>query len=1231
LNRWFGRRRRPTVGGQFKHRSDGDWLVLSLEEEGRSTPFESWIARRPQALAAVSAIQAAAEQSTDPGVFDAEIGDDQVRMSAAFVARLDAAAAAGVGLPPPTTLALDLKPRGLIADADFMIQTRWVRPGGQPVRAVLQGALLSTSDGPRRIPEPLWSLHRAASRLSEPLPTAERFRALAELRASWPNDPQVPVESEPYLRDLRVHFAASVSLKLKTLTPERTDFDPVLFGGQSLSDAEDEARGLDEDLDNVLTPASQKLFADDRFRRERDVRPVYVLRDGEYVFIDPSLRPALDVIRKLQDRPEAERRAFILNPRKVLRDSLGDELGDSADLDHLFVETEQFSNRVAGVDVWRAPVLPWLTPSQTNKWLPERFGLRIGEDYFLLDPKDVAELTGKLDAAIAAGEPTASVPGLLKAVEDGPPPPESLPATQAVRDTVEAFAPFASSVAEPDGDGEPTSPPLVYAGGKLFLIVRENFDEVEFEALGDEAEAVQPLEPVAIPPRLRTSLKAHQVEGLNWLASSALAERPGALLADDMGLGKTLQAIAFMAWLQDQAEAGVRPAAPFLIIAPTGLLGTWRDEIVKHLDLPRLGPLVPAFGADLRTLREEGGLSAKDIETGRAALRAEAWRDAGVVLTTYETMRDYHFSFARTRFGLIIYDEIQKLKNPASQMTRAAKALNGVFSLGMTGTPVENRLQDLWSIMDVIAPGLLGASREFERRHQPHDVEALGRLKVQLMEGKGGRPAHMLRRMKSDALEGLPGKHVHPFELEMPPVQASAYRDLVVRAAAGASGGTMGKGGMLSTLAAMRGVSLHPLDPRQAPPDLATYAQDSARLSRTLSVLDEVSAKNEKALIFVEDLAMQERLAGLIKDRFRLAALPARINGGVPGPKRQALVTAFQQNRDRFDVMILSPKAGGVGLTLTSANHVIHLSRWWNPAVEDQATDRVFRIGQTKDVHVHLPMAVHPDPGIRDSSFDLRLNALIERKRQLTRDLFLPPEPSDGDLSDLFNEVSLSVGDAAPAAAAPEPSTQRAPAAMPQEPEPDAGTVASDARAPGAEVPAWPRPVISLPRPLSGSGVRYWRVGAGEPRPTDDILGLFRGKDVVQVAIRDPYALGSAGSRQAQVRFLAELAGVCRSLEAALIEYAPEIEGDLHEGAARRDVGDLLARFFPRGTSRFSLMRRPKRSQTDDFHDRTIELNIRHAGGAVRLHELALGRGAEALFDERRQCTVTYAPPGADA
>lgn len=458
----------------------------------------------------------------------------------------------------------------------------------------------------------------------------------------------------------------------------------------------------------------------------------------------------------------------------------------------------------------------------------------------------------------------------------------------------------------------------------------------------------------------------------------------------------------------------------------------------------------------------------------------------------------------------------------------------------------------------------------------------------------------MLRRLKSEALQGMPQKYIHATPIDMPPVQANAYRDLVMRAAASASGGNMGKGGMLSTLAAMRGVSLHPLDPREAPSDLDVYARDSARLSHTLGVLDQVAAKREKALIFVEDLAMQERLAGMIQARFKLSTPPMRINGSVPGPKRQDMVTAFQQNRDRFDVMILSPKAGGVGLTLTSANHVIHLSRWWNPAVEDQATDRVFRIGQGKDVHVYLPMAVHPDPSIREASFDLRLNALMERKRQLTRDLFLPPDANDAELSDLFREVSLAAE-----VASDEPATTNDPVAS------------SQARA-----------LLSLPKAINESGVRHWRREAGAPRPTDDLIALFAGQDIVQVIIRDPYAIARSRARQAQVQFLSALCSVSRSLAGVTIEYAPEAEGDVEDEVARRDFGATYARAFG-GPPPKLLLNRRRKSRDDDFHDRFVDIDVRHAGGAIRRHEVTIGRGVEALFDQSKQCTVTYAPPPA--
>lgn len=1244
----------------FAWKEEGDDLIITLDRGETQIPTADWSSFRPDATGAISSLLSTNESEHQTSN-TALMTEDHLRLAPAAVASLNATTAMLLGLPAPTPLALDLRAQNRIDQDEFRLAVRWVRPGGQPVRWQLRGAILLTDGGPRRVPEPLWSLYAAAEPLTRALDRSDRFEALARLREHWPEDPQLPIESESYLQDLRVHYAASLSLRLKTLTPDRTEFDPVLFSARTVADASEAGKALDEEGDSILAPSAQRLFAGDRFRRETSARPVYVLKNGEYLFIDQSLRPALDVVRRLQDAPEDQRRSFILNPRKVMRDALGDEKAEEIGLENLFIDTEQFSARVAGVDIWRAPVLPWILPSEKNKWIPEQFGLRIGEDYFALPARNVAEVTRRVEAASQANQPDADVEGLLEpGNEDGPPPPSRLPVNDQSREALACLAPFSenSALSGEDGPGAGGDEWDAETQGKLFLVVHDNFEEVDYAPIGlthdlDDKRA----RAIKTPDLLQSTLKSHQVEGLTWLAHSTLAGRPGALLADDMGLGKTIQAIAFMAWLQKEAATGQRPRAPFLIVAPTGLLGTWRNEIEKHLRDPQLGHLVPAFGSNLKLLRDEDSFGSRDIETGKASLDAANWRDAGVVLTTYETLRDYHFSFARTRFGLIIYDEIQKLKNPGSQMTRAAKALNADFTLGMTGTPVENRLQDLWSIMDVVAPGFLGASRDFEKRHPTDNPEALAGLKSQLTDPIKGRPPYMLRRMKGEVLDGMPTKTVHVLEMDMPPTQASAYRDLVIRSAAAGAAGNLGKGGMLTALANMRGVSLHPIDPRQAPDDLDAYARDSARLAQTLSILKDVFDAREKALIFVEDLAMQDRLAGLIEDRFELGRRPTRIHGGVAGHKRQALVDEFQKRPGTFDVMILSPKAGGVGLTLTEANHVIHLSRWWNPAVEDQATDRVFRIGQKRDVHVYLPMAVHPDPDLAPSSFDLRLNALIERKRKLTRDLFFPPDASDGELGDLFREVSLE-RQIAKETRETEPSEERGPAvdASKQEERQPAKEISAqaepevneaeevdaipipshakrgmdDAGVQPAEAgaSAEPRSVLSLPRAIADAQIRLWRRGPGEPRPTDEILALFAGLHITQVIIRDPYALASYSSRNSQIKFLQALKDAAGTLESVMIEYAPEVEGDIDEVTCRREFGSGYATSFGGAAPRLALTRRNKRSRDDDFHDRFIEVDIRHAGGAIKRHELTIGRGVEALYNERRQCTVTYAPPG---
>jgi SNF2 family DNA or RNA helicase len=260
----------------------------------------------------------------------------------------------------------------------------------------------------------------------------------------------------------------------------------------------------------------------------------------------------------------------------------------------------------------------------------------------------------------------------------------------------------------------------------------------------------------------------------------------------------------------------------------------------------------------------------------------------------------------------------------------------------------------------------------------------------------------MLRRMKSDILVGLPEKRQITLPAEMPPAQAQAYADARLTA----QGGGRGHGDMLRAIHAFRGISLHPdgtdaVDPFDEA-SVRNWIGRSARLAQSVSVLETISKEGEKALVFLEDLAMQKIFASAMATHFSLAAPPAIINGGVPGEKRLAIVEAFQNADDGFGLLVLSPKAAGIGLTITAANHVIHLSRWWNPAVEDQCNDRCYRIGQVRPVTVHVPLAVHPVFG--EASFDVTLDRLLERKRALSRDMLMPPV-DDGDVELLFGEA----------------------------------------------------------------------------------------------------------------------------------------------------------------------------------------------------------------------------------
>jgi hypothetical protein len=891
------------------------------------------------------------------------------------MARMTADEARKLDLPPATALRAVVEGNGIMLRPDFAVALRWVRPTGQAVLGVQRvGAWLQEAEGWRRLPETLFAVaeavdgHAVAARGDE----ADRMRAIARLREALP-----PAATSGQ---------ADASGMLGTVTVIEADafsLDTVGEGdAMHLVPVLHRAGGGTAPL---LPEDRQRMFGAEQFLRFASARPVYSLPGGVYITISPLLRRALEVVRRAAAGTPTQRRALLRDPRPAIREALGDE-ADLALIDSVVVETPIWSERVIGLGLWQPRVVPWIV-LPGNDWFGDGgergqsqqarvVGLLIGDRGLELTVAEADALATAVTVAMAHGEKNViHVQG-----EE----PIQIPATPATLAALATSRIPGEVLGFSDKPQQPLAPPSAPPPSiTLTPIIEDNFVKIDIEAIV-RGRAAPPRD---LPACLAAQLKPHQAEGLDWLQRSWIAGSPGVLLADDMGLGKTLQGLAFLAWLREGMPKSI-PKQPLLIVAPTGLLENWRAEHDRHLTQPGLGRLLTAYGRGLAALR-------KPNQDGEPGLDLSAIRAADWVLTTYETLRDYSRDFAAVRFATMLMDEAQKVKTPGIRMTDAAKAMNADFRVALTGTPVENRLADLWCIVDGVAPGHLGDLRRFSATYEGPEASArLIELKASLDQSLGGRPALLKRRLKEDRLPELPACTPIVARAAMQGMQLEAYQQAVACAREDS-----GAGRVLEALHRLRQVSLCPAVSDDI--DDATLISSSVRLKLAIDALDQIQARGERALLFLDNLALMARLAGLLQRRYRLSNVPMTINGSVAGAARQARVDRFQSAADGFDVMLLSPRAGGVGLTLTRANHVIHLARWWNPAVEDQSTARVHRIGQTKPVTVHLPLAVLND-GRR--SFDENLHALLERKRLLMRDALLPPEFDKGELASMLDE-----------------------------------------------------------------------------------------------------------------------------------------------------------------------------------------------------------------------------------
>jgi non-specific serine/threonine protein kinase len=481
------------------------------------------------------------------------------------------------------------------------------------------------------------------------------------------------------------------------------------------------------------------------------------------------------------------------------------------------------------------------------------------------------------------------------------------------------------------------------------------------EGLGDER-----------PPRgLRAELRPYQRVGARWL-SLLHGLRLGACLADDMGLGKTIQVLALL--LARKERASPSPGAPALLVAPASLVANWTAEIDRFA--PGLRVLV-AHASDAE--RAPGDVSAADL----------AGRD--LVITTYGLTHRLRW-LAETEWPLLILDEAQAIKNPGAKQTRAVKALRAQSRIALTGTPVENRLGDLWSLFDFLNPGLLGSARAFTAftkrlGERPGGFAALRELT---------RP-YILRRLKSDRriIADLPEKTELRAYCGLSRMQAALYQEAVRSLAAALerldpAPGIERRGVVLASLTRLKQICNHP---SQWLRDGAWAPASSGKFLRLGELAEVIADKQEKALVFTQFQEVTAPLAAYLAGVFGRPGLV--MHGGTPVRDRRELVARFQDDAG-VPFFVLSLKVGGTGLNLTAASHVIHFDRWWNPAVEDQATDRAFRIGQRRNVLVHKFVC--------RGTVEDKIDALIEGKQRMAREVLAPggeallTEMSDAEL-----------------------------------------------------------------------------------------------------------------------------------------------------------------------------------------------------------------------------------------
>lgn len=865
-------------------------------------------------------------------------------------------------------------------DPDTRLQDmniKWIRNNRLLLDRSAEGTLLRAGRKVHLMPSRLFmiwdAIHRYQTSIKSPLSKDDRQFAWAEL-LNFLELCQVPRFSTSN-RPLRIKVASQLSITLDKKTgkiipyflkanatpgKERTNFEPLLSG---------------ENLRRVFNQCGV----------DARVPPHFVLGNNTFVYLSPETRIIFQEIQKIRNGDPQEQARFFVNPTRELQNRLEKQLTitDPAGLiEGVFVESPDYlSDRIEAFGPWHPKFTGFLSPNKNVNWFPDeeknRWAITIAGVLFCLTQQELQDIYSRIEQAIEKNESTI----IIKDVSLDP---ASIDlekiknyigyVQEQETDKNKEQKPKEQSDSQNNNDNDqPDSKPV-----QMGPILKDNLEKLNFVADKIHRESFTHQ---LIGLNSQYSLLPHQQEALQWLQKLWNMGIPGALLADDMGLGKTLQCLAFLRWIAQGFDDLDKPR-PALVVAPVSLLQNWANESKKYFSGYLSEPLILT------------GKEATAALNGNRMKHLNRIYSVDWVLTNYETVRDKFELFGNINWSVIVFDEVQKIKNPIARLTEFAKSLKSDFTLTMTGTPIENSFADIWCIMDTAVPGVMGSLKDFiEEYNDPSNIEQKGAELHRLLSGNPEPsstkeiPKLMLRRLKSDHIKSLPIKRTKLIKVPMPPKQAQQYKAILQ---AYKTNPKDKENSPLVVLDRLAKCSLSPeplFDDRPLTPEMITQ---SGRLCALFQILDEIKAKREKVVIFVQHCDVQSVIAKAIQEKYQLDHIPGKINGSMSSEARQTVVNRFQNGPEGFDAVVLTSRAAGTGLTLTAANHVVHLERWWNPAVEDQCSDRVYRIGQDKEVTIHIPMSVFPDESDQEQSFDEKLELFLEQKRIRSASVLLP-------------------------------------------------------------------------------------------------------------------------------------------------------------------------------------------------------------------------------------------------